>query len=134
MQLPEAPGVPGGAGGAGGVIVYVTTGSEEEARRIGRQVVEERLAGCANVVPRIASYYWWEGRLVEDTEALLLLKTVAAAVPRLMERVRALHSYTVPAISAVPIARGNPAYMAWLAAEVRPGGEAAGERATGGQA
>lgn len=106
-----------------GVIVYITTATEEEARSIGRRLVEERLAACANVLPRIFSAYWWEGRVVEEPEALLLVKTTRQAVRPLMERVRALHRYTVPAISAIPIAQGNPAYMEWMAAEVRAEGD-----------
>lgn len=109
-----------GAGPVPGCLVYVTAASEEEARRIGRAVVERRLAACANVVPAIRSYYWWEGRLVEDQESLLLLKTTPSAVSALMEAVRRLHSYQVPAISVVPLSALNPAYLAWMQQEVQP--------------
>ena len=105
-----------------GYLVYSTCRDEAEARYIGRTVVERRLAACANIVPAIASYYWWEGRLQEDAEALLLLKTTADAVPALMQAIRELHSYTVPAISAIPLDAMNPAYLHWMRAEVRPDG------------
>ena len=105
-----------------GYLVYSTCRDEAEARHIGRTVVERRLAACANIVPTIVSYYWWEGQLQEDGEALLLLKTTAQAVPALMQAIRELHSYTVPAISAIPLDAVNPAYLRWLQAEVRPGG------------
>ncbi|BDG59700.1 divalent-cation tolerance protein CutA [Caldinitratiruptor microaerophilus] len=98
-------------------LVYVTTSNEEEAARIGRQVVEERLAACANVVPGVRSFYHWEGRLVEDGEALLLLKAHRERLDDLIARVKALHSYTVPAVNAVPIERGNPDYLRWVAEE-----------------
>ncbi len=106
------------------VLVYITAANEEEALRIGREVVARRLAACANVVPKIASIYWWEGAMQEEDEALLLLKTLRPAVPALMAAVRALHSYSVPAISVVALADVNPAYLDWLVAEVRlPAGE-----------
>lgn len=101
------------------VLVFITASNEEEARHIGRELVRRRLAACANVLPQIASYYWWEGALQEETEALLLVKTLRSAVPNLMAAVRELHSYTVPAISVVELADINPAYLAWVAAEVR---------------
>lgn len=98
-------------------LVYVTTASEEEALRIGRQVVEERLAACANVVGGVRSFYHWEGRLVEDREALLFLKAHRERVPALIDRVKALHSYSVPAVNAIPIDQGNPDYLRWVADE-----------------
>ncbi len=117
-----------------GCLVYITAATEEEARRIGRAMVERRLAACANVVPAIGSYYWWEGRLVEDGEALLLLKTLPEAVGAVMQAVRELHSYRVPAISVVPLSDLNPAYLAWMREEIRlPAGDLpAGQKGTGG--
>lgn len=102
-----------------GYLVYTPCRDEQEARRIGRALVERRLAACANVVPAIVSYYWWQGQLQEDQEALLLLKTTPQALPELMEAVRRLHSYTVPAILAIPLERVNEAYLAWMGQEVR---------------
>lgn len=96
------------------VLVYVTASSAEEAQRIGRALVEERLAACANVFPAIRSYYWWQGELQEDGEAALILKTTADRVDAVIRRVRELHSYTVPAILAVPVLAGNPDFLAWI--------------------
>ncbi|HEY8486291.1 MAG TPA: divalent-cation tolerance protein CutA [Limnochordales bacterium] len=107
---------------AQGYLVYSTCRDEEEARRIGRTVVERRLAACANILGGVTSYYWWQGRLQEDSEALLLLKTTAQAVEPLMQAIRELHSYTVPAISAVPLHALNPAYLQWMQEEVRVAG------------
>ncbi|MFO7310724.1 MAG: divalent-cation tolerance protein CutA [Bacillota bacterium] len=114
------------------LLVYITTPNEEEALRIGRAVVERRLAACANVVPAIRSLYWWEGRLVEDGEALLFLKTRAAVLQELIQAVRELHSYSVPCITAFPIVGGNPDYLKWVTEETagglnqEPGAEAPG--------
>jgi periplasmic divalent cation tolerance protein len=96
---------------------YVTCASTEEALRIGRAVVEERFAACANVLPGLTSIYHWQGRIETGNECALVLKTRAELVDALTAKVRALHSYTVPCVVALPIRAGNPDYLAWLAAE-----------------
>ncbi len=98
------------------VVVLVTAGSNEEGRRIGRAMVEERLAACVNVVGPIRSIYRWEGAVEEAEEHLLVMKARAADVPALTARVRALHSYDVPEVVALPLTGGSEAYLAWLAA------------------
>lgn len=98
-------------------LVYMTAASREEAKKIGRALVEERLAACANVIDGMESVYWWQGKLAEDRETVLIAKTRAELVPALTERVKQLHSYTVPCVVALPILAGNPAYLDWLAAE-----------------
>jgi len=98
-------------------LIYVTVGSEEEARAIARDVVERRLAACANILGAIASVYWWEERVREDREVALILKTRRELVDRLTERVRALHSYDCPCVVALAIERGNPAFLEWIGTE-----------------
>lgn len=104
------------------VVVLVTGPSADEAERIGRALVEERLAACANLIPSISSAYWWKGKIEEATEALLVLKTRQDLVERLVTRVRALHSYSVPEVIALPILGGNPDYLRWIddSVESRP--------------
>ena len=97
--------------------VYITAGSRDEALAIGKALVEERLAACANILGGMTSIYWWEGALREDAEAVLIVKTRAELVDRLIERVKALHSYDCPCVVAWPIEAGNPAYLDWLAEE-----------------
>jgi len=131
-----APGEP--AGDDGFVLVYVTASDVEEARRIGREAVRSRLAACANVYPEIFSYYWWQGDLVEDREAVVILKTRRSLVPRVIDAVRSWHSYTVPAILVVDLRDGNPDYLAWLRAETEGAGSAGDrpvppERTAGGE-
>jgi len=101
-------------------LVYMTASSRDEAKKIGRALVEERLAACANVIDGMESVYWWQGKLTEDRETVLIAKTRADLVPALTERVKALHSYTVPCVVALPLVGGNPDYMAWLEAETAP--------------
>lgn len=99
-------------------IVYITAKDVEEARALGRMLVQRRLAACANVIPLIDSYYWWKGSLVEDREAIVLAKTAGRLVEPLMAAVREAHSYEVPAMLAIPAERVDPAYLSWLAAEL----------------
>ncbi|GFK93180.1 Divalent-cation tolerance protein CutA [Fundidesulfovibrio magnetotacticus] len=102
------------------VALYVTAGSREEALRIARALVEERLAACANVLDGVRSLYWWEGKVQDEPEALFVAKTRAELAQRAVERVRELHSYEVPCVVALPVAAGNPAFLDWIAAETGP--------------
>ena len=97
------------------VVVLVTVASPEDARRIGRALVEARLAACANVVGPITSIYRWQGAVEEASEHLMLVKARATDFERVAARVRELHTYDVPEIIALPIRGGSPAYLAWLA-------------------
>ena|SRR5579883_1327243 len=103
------------------VFVYVTAGDAEEARRIGRSIVEERLAACANIIPGMASLYWWEGAVQEGAEAVLILKTTTERLHALILRIRDLHSYECPAIEALPVAAAFEPYAEWVARETHGG-------------
>ncbi len=97
-------------------IVFVTAGSEEEAVKIGRSLVEEELAACANIVPRIRSIYRWKGETCDEQEVLIIIKTRSLLFPALQSRVKQLHSYEVPEIIAFPLAQGLPEYLDWVIA------------------
>ena len=99
------------------VLVYMTAGSIAEARRIGTALVRERLAACANILPRMESVYWWQGRIARGREAVLFLKTSATRVPALLRRAKQLHSYEVPCIVILPIRAGWPPFLKWITAE-----------------
>jgi periplasmic divalent cation tolerance protein len=99
---------------------YVTAGSRDEALSIGRAVVQERLAACANVLDGMTSIYWWQGALEQAGEAVLILKTRAELVERLTARIKELHSYECACVVFLPIAAGNPAYLDWIADETAP--------------
>jgi periplasmic divalent cation tolerance protein len=98
-------------------LVYMTASSMDEARKIGRVLVEERLVACVNLIDGMASIYWWQGAVEEASEVVIVAKTTAGRVGAIVERVKALHSYSVPCVVAVPIESGNPHYMAWIAHE-----------------
>ena len=97
--------------------LYLTAANQAEAEKIGRTLVEERLAACANVLGPIRSFYWWQGKVQDDAEVAFLLKTRSDLVDRVVARVKELHSYTVPCVVTWPIEAGNPDYLAWVEKE-----------------
>ena len=101
------------------VVVLVTAESADEAAGIGRTLVEERLAACANVVGPIRSIFRWKGAIEDAPEHLLMLKARASDVAALEGRVRALHSYDVPEVLALPIRAGSRPYLDWLTESTR---------------
>lgn len=98
-------------------FVYVTASNETEAKQLARIVVEERLAACANLLGRIESIYWWDGKICEENEVALVLKTSEVRKFELIERIKELHSYDTPCITCLPIADGNPDFLNWIATE-----------------
>ena len=96
------------------LVVFVTCGSEEEALKIAHALVEERMAACVNLMSPIRSIYRWEGKIWDEKEWLLIIKTQAARFEDLEKRVKALHSYSVPEIIALPIMKGSSSYLNWL--------------------
>jgi periplasmic divalent cation tolerance protein len=101
--------------------IYVTTETAAEAIAIGKALVGERLAACANVIDGVRSLYWWEGAVADDGESVLILKTRSDLVERLTERVKELHGYDCPCVVALPIVGGNSDYLDWIAAETAGG-------------
>lgn len=93
----------------------------DKARDLAQQTVEARLVACAQVLPTIESFYWWEGSLCHDEEALLLLKTDASVVDQLTSFLREHHPYTVPEIISLTVLpdEGNSEYLSWLQREVQ---------------
>jgi len=96
------------------IVVLVTAATEEEAARIGRAAVEAHLAACANILAGIRSIFRWEGKVSDERETLLLLKSRSHLFEDLAATVKRLHSYQVPEIIALPIDAGNPDYLAWI--------------------
>jgi periplasmic divalent cation tolerance protein len=101
------------------LVVLVTAPTPERAAEIARALVDERLAACGNVVPGLRSIYRWEGKVQDEAEALLVLKTTRDRFEALRERVLALHPYDVPEVIALAVEAGSAPYLAWIAAETR---------------
>jgi periplasmic divalent cation tolerance protein len=99
------------------ILLYITCASEDEAAKIGKALVEERLCACANVLGRTTSIFWWEGKVQDAHEVALILKSRAALADQVTARVKELHSYTVPCVVALPIQGGNPAFLSWIEEE-----------------
>jgi periplasmic divalent cation tolerance protein len=103
------------------IVVYVTAGSLDEADRLARGLVEERLAACVNRIGPIQSVYRWEGKLEQSEEHLLIIKTERDLFSALEKRVRELHTYSVPEIVALPIIDGSQEYLRWLGEQTAGG-------------
>lgn len=101
------------------LAVLVTVPSAPIAARIGTALVKERLAACVNVVPGVRSIYVWQGKVCDDRELMLVVKTTRARYPELERRVKSLHPYKVPEVIALPVKRGSAAYLAWVRQAVR---------------
>ena len=97
-------------------IVYITI-PRDEADRMALALVQERLASCVNIVPKITSYYWWEDAVQNDDEALLIVKTTVQRFQALMDYVLENHPYELPEIVGLPIASAYPDYVAWVKTE-----------------
>ena len=95
-------------------MVFVTAASLEQAEQIGHALVGERLAACANIVSPIRSIYRWKDEIQNDTEHLMIIKTRANLLTKLVTRVKALHSYEVPEVIAIPIVAGAKPYLDWV--------------------
>ena len=96
------------------VIVLITAASDSEAEKIARALVGERLAACANIVPGVRSLFFWEGKTQDERETLMICKSTLSLMSKIIQRVRTLHSYSVPEIVALPIIAGSPEYLAWV--------------------
>ena len=100
-------------------LIYITAGNLDEARAIGKELVSQRLAACANIIDNINSFYWWDGEIQDDREVILLAKTKQSLVPELIEKVKAIHSYECPCIVSLPILDGNKPFLDWVVDETR---------------
>ena len=102
-------------------VVYITAPSREEAEKIARHLLQEKTAACVNIVENIKSLFWWEGKVDEAGEFLLIAKTTPERFPQLEAAVKAVHSYDVPEIIALPVTAGSQAYLDWIKTSVQPG-------------
>ena len=100
--------------GLGTLVVLVTCPTRQVGEKIGRTLVEERLAACVNLIPGLTSIFRWEGKICREAENLLIIKTRRARLTALLRRITTLHPYSVPEIIAVPLAGGWPPYLAWV--------------------
>lgn len=96
------------------MFVLITAPDEDEAVKIGKTLVEEKLAGCVNIIKGIRSIYFWQGKVEDEPEVLMIVKTKTDLFDELEKRVKSLHSYTVPEIIGIKIDKGSEGYLNWL--------------------
>ncbi len=99
------------------VLVYTTYPSIVEAEKVGRQIVERRLAACVNILPGMISHYWWEGKIERAEEVVMIIKTRASLAEQVAAAVKELHSYTTPAVMVLAVEAVDPAYHKWIVEE-----------------
>jgi periplasmic divalent cation tolerance protein len=100
-------------------IVLSTAGSQDEARKLARHLVEHQLAACVNIIPHIESIYRWQGKMESSTEWLLLIKTTQEKFPAVRDVIRQLHSYELPECISLAIEDGSAPYLDWIAQSVK---------------
>ena len=99
------------------IVVLVTATSKMEAQKISKVILNKRLAACVNIIPGLTSFFSWKGKIQKATELLLLIKTKKSLFKRLEKEVKAIHSYSVPELIALPILEGSKDYLDWLKLE-----------------
>jgi periplasmic divalent cation tolerance protein len=102
------------------ILALSTCPDEATARRLAHALVSERLATCVNRLPGVTSTYFWDGRLQDDPEILLIIKTTAARQAELQARLKALHPYELPELVVLPVCGGNEPYLQWVRSGVGP--------------
>lgn len=101
-----------------GILLISTVSSEEDAEKIARHLVEERFAACVNIVPKITSFYFWQGKLQKDSELLLLIKTTKDMEETLINEVKRIHPYQTPEVLSFDVENGLEEYINWMEANV----------------
>ena len=99
------------------LVILVTAVNQEEARKIGKEMVNAKLAACANIIPRIQSIYRWKGKVVKAQEVLIILKSTRPRYRALEKAIKAMHTYETPEIIALPVKEGLDRYIGWLRSE-----------------
>ena len=95
-------------------LVYITAKDKAEAKKIGNALLAARVAACVNIIEHMESMYWWEGKIEESSEAVLIAKTDSSLVGEVIALVKKTHNYSVPCVLSLPVETGNPDYVNWL--------------------
>jgi len=95
-------------------VVISTAGSEKEGWKIAQQLVEAKLAACVNVIPKVTSFFYWEGKICQEQEAILLIKTIQRHLKKIIKEIKVIHSYEVPEVISLQIDTGEEKYLKWI--------------------
>lgn len=96
------------------IVTFVTCPNKKEARRIAGEIIRSKLAACVNIIENVHSVFWWEGKVDNAKESLLIIKTRKILINKLIKKIKLLHSYEVPEIISLPIISGNKSYLDWI--------------------
>lgn len=96
------------------IVVLVTAKDKAEGQKIADKLIQEKLAACVNIIEGVTSLFWWEGKVDQASEVLLIIKTQKTLFKKLEKAVKSAHSYTVPEIIALPVVAGNTDYLKWI--------------------
>jgi len=100
-------------------VLFITTANTEEAQRIASMLLNQKKAACINIVPKVSSLFWWQGKLNSAQESLLMVKTKTSLLNEIVTLVKEIHSYDIPETIALPIVGGNQDYLDWIGKEVK---------------
>jgi len=100
-------------------VVFITAGKKAEARKIAKALLKEKLVACVNVVSGIESFFWWKGKIDRAQEVLLIAKTKSTNIPKIIKKVKSVHSYDLPEIIALGITAGYAPYLKWIDESLR---------------
>lgn len=103
------------------IVVFSNCGSAAEARKVARHLVERRLAACVNIVPGVRSIYHWQGKIEDEREWMLVIKSTRPLFEQLQSELRKVHSYQVPEVIALAVVDGSPDYLGWIDKETGSG-------------
>ncbi len=101
------------------IVILVTTSNKKEARRIAVELLKKRLAACVNIIDKIESFFWWQGKVELSNEALMVIKSKKEKLAAITKLIKSMHSYEVPEIIALPIISGEEKYLRWIGESLR---------------
>ncbi len=101
------------------IVIFVTAGNKQEAQKIASGLIKQKLAACVNIIDRVDSLFFWEGKVQKAKESLLIIKSKKEMFVKIAKMIKSLHSYTVPEIIALPIISGDKPYLRWIDATLR---------------
>ncbi|HSQ02163.1 MAG TPA: divalent-cation tolerance protein CutA [Methanobacterium sp.] len=99
-------------------IVYITTSGLNESKNIAKMLLEEKLAACINIIPTVESIYLWKGKIEEDSESIMVVKTRSELVENIIKKVEEVHSYEIPCILEITVNKGSKTYLKWMKSEL----------------
>lgn len=96
------------------IVIFITAANKKEAQSLTRQLIKHKLAACVNIVDKIESFFWWQGKVDSAKEALLIIKSKKSKLTKIIKLVKSMHSYEVPEVIALPIISGYRPYLNWI--------------------